>query len=129
MSGVEKRRFLRHNTSILVHVYTEETEQRLQALVNISEGGLAFESERPWPIGSKMRISWPAPLNFSFDFQNLEAKIIWCQPHETNEEGITHYEVGVEFSKPDLEAVDMTNLIEELYRQIGALQAESMTEE
>jgi Tfp pilus assembly protein PilZ len=126
MVNLEKRRFLRHSSSIPVRIHSSNEAQRLQSLLNIGEGGLAFESETAWPLGVKLRILWPIPLDFSLDIQELQGKVVWCRPHRETQEG-TLYEVGVEFIRPDSEAVDMTALIEELYQQLAEVQFEIFT--
>ncbi len=127
MSSQDKRRFQRHKSSILIHIHTAETTQHLQAMLNIGEGGLAFESEQSWVIGTRIRITWPAPLEFSLDFQELQGSVVWCT-RRTDEHEHTLFDVGVEFSRPDSEAVDMTALIEELYQQLEEIELEVLPE-
>lgn len=127
MNNQDKRRFQRHKSSILIHIHTAETTQHLQAMLNIGEGGLAFESELAWDIGAHIRITWPAPLEFSLDFQELHGNVVWCTRRIDENEHIV-FEVGVEFARPDSEAVDMTALIEELYQQLEEIELEVLPE-
>lgn len=109
----ESRRYFRHPSTIPITVsLTDETISNLQALNNISTGGLAFESERCWEKGTTLTINFHPPFNFSEELFKVYGRVVWCKKE-------SHYfTIGIEFLRPTDSAVDIVHLVEEMYQKI-----------
>jgi hypothetical protein len=109
----EHRRYLRHPTSIPITVtMADEKTMNLQALNNISTGGLSFESETAWKKGTAVGINFHPPFNFSKEILKVYGRVVWCKKVED------HFEVGIEFMKPTGSVVDVVQQIEDMYQQV-----------
>lgn len=110
----ESRRYLRHPTTIPITVtMADEKTVNLQALNNVSAGGLSFESEQPWKKGTAVSVSFHPPFNFSKEVFKIFGRVVWCKKAGDN------FEVGIEFMKPSESTVNVVQKIEEMYRRIG----------
>ncbi|RKZ40753.1 MAG: PilZ domain-containing protein [Gammaproteobacteria bacterium] len=81
------RHFMRHPTHIPIEVkQVTESSVNKEFLKDVSLGGLAFESDIPWEVGSiiNIRVLIAPPIE-------LAGKVVWC--HEVKKD----FEVGVEF--------------------------------
>jgi hypothetical protein len=87
MPAKNTRAFIRHAADVPIHVHTIAGNGRVQKAVNVSTGGLAFESEECLDPGSTvdLRIDQVAP-----PFE-AKALVAWCRPEAD------HYLVGVSF--------------------------------
>lgn len=109
----ENRRYLRHPTSIPITVtMADEKTINLQALNNVSVGGLSFESERAWEKGTAISINFHPPFNFSQELLKVYGRVAWCKKVDD------HFEVGIEFMKPIGSVMDEVQKIEDMYKQI-----------
>ncbi len=84
---------MRHPSTIPIEVVEGESNHTTHTVQNVSLGGLAFDADRPLPLGTVIgvRITFVRP-SFS-----AKARVMWCKPVDT------HFELGVEF----LEANDV----------------------
>jgi Tfp pilus assembly protein PilZ len=85
------RRFIRHPTDIPIQVVREDSATAIEAIRDISRGGLCFQYHKPLATGEMvcLKIALTEPV-----FET-HARVIWCQP----EDGA--WQVGVEFLDPD----------------------------
>jgi hypothetical protein len=81
------RQYIRHPADIPIEIRTAESRVARQRIRNVSEGGLAFESDSALPRGCviKLRISYVQPA-----FES-EARVVWCRA------ALRGYEMGVVF--------------------------------
>jgi hypothetical protein len=111
--GKESRQFFRHPTTIPITVtQTDETALNLQALSNISVGGLAFESEKCWEIGTTLTINFHPPFNFSEEIFKVYGEVVWCKKENR------YFSIGIKFLNPSDSAVDVVHLVEEMYQNV-----------
>ena len=91
MMSQHERAFIRHPADIPLEVSPHTVARTTGAVRNLSPGGLAFSSTRPYPIGSDIRLCIrcsPHPLD-------VLGQVMWC---ESSSEG---YEVGIAFYSPN----------------------------
>ena len=95
------RTFARYNTHLPVEIAMQNTET--ERLASISYGGMQLDSDIPMEIGQTFDFSLPI---ISPEFHTL-GKIKW------NRNAGDHYDVGVEFIKPDKAVTEI--LVEQVY--------------
>ena len=86
--GFVMRRYIRHPSDIPIEIVQQRSNDlSTENLMNVSLGGLSFQSKTPYTLGShlKIMISAVAPA------YEAVAKVRWC---DDQEEG--SYEIGVE---------------------------------
>ncbi len=88
------RKYIRHPVDVPIEVALdwaddEDDETVDQTITNVSLGGLAFVSPRPFDILSRVRISIPI-----LDQETtLVGNVVWC------EKSASGYEIGIEFER------------------------------
>lgn len=107
----EGRKYVRHPTSVPIEVWEfSQTEHNIQQLNNVGLGGLAFDSEAAWEIGSLIAVRvLIEPIII------LRGKVVWC--HNKGD----HFEVGVQFlelQKEVVEEVCQIEIYQKLIREI-----------
>lgn len=86
------RNYIRHPTSIPIHISSGDHLDQQVAINNLSAGGLCFFTNIPVKVGSVVDLSIP---NMAPDYQG-EGVIVWRRNQKP--EG---YEVGVRFANDD----------------------------
>ena len=98
------REYIRHPSDIPIDFHKVEDESlERECLLNISEGGLCFHSERKLREGSVILIEIPvrAPVF------KIAGVVVWCKQHDQ-----TDFEVGVQFQNITVES--SVRIIEEI---------------
>ncbi|WP_370981536.1 PilZ domain-containing protein [Agaribacterium sp. ZY112] len=119
------RRFIRHPSSIPVKIDTIECGRTSDqaSIINVSRGGLCFESHIALPKGAQLHISIP------IEKPPFEAvgQVAWC-----HQEG-GHYEVGLSFdencSAYNIRMVEQVCYIEHYRRSIEACEGRKLSSE
>jgi hypothetical protein len=93
----EQRQYPRYSTNAPIEVWQEESWQeepvpRLEHLLDVSSGGVAFESETDWKLGSIIilhlqLLNWPSC--------EATGEVVWCRKHNN------HFKIGVKFLDTD----------------------------
>ena len=93
----EQRQYPRYSTNAPIEVWQEESWQeepvpRLEHLLDVSSGGVAFESDTDWKLGSIIilhlqLLNWPSC--------EATGEVVWCRKHKN------HFKVGVKFLDTD----------------------------
>lgn len=85
-----RRRFIRHPAEfpIEVQAVVETNSPNIEYLHNISLGGLAFESDNEWKVGTLISIHITLDEDNKFTFEYF-GTVVWCRKRED------HFYVGV----------------------------------
>jgi len=100
------RRYIRHPSDIPIEVnqqnFQESEELATESLMNVSLGGLSFQSKEPYDLGRHIKICISA---VDPPFETV-AKVRWCDEAEGS------YEIGVELL--DKNAAFKTRMVEQV---------------
>ncbi|MFO1390070.1 PilZ domain-containing protein [Cellvibrio sp.] len=117
------RNYIRHPTSIPIHISAGAKSNEQVVVSNLSAGGLSFETDIPVRVGSVVDLSIPC---INPDYQG-EGVIVWRRSRKP-----TRFEVGVRFTNDDeyfrVRMVEQVCQIEE-YRQQLAEAGRKLTSE
>ncbi len=98
----ENRRFKRLNSQVLMQFIDLETQKiKSSQLVDISEGGLSFNTDEPLTEGKKIRLKMVVPTSYP-DPIKIEGQVKHC--HEMINNSL--YRVGIEFSSEFPETIE-----------------------
>lgn len=117
------RTYIRHPTTIPIHVCTDSDESSRVHARNLSAGGLCFITDKPVKVGSMVEFDIPVT---SPDYHG-RGVIMWRR-----EQSPQSYEVGVRFTSDD--EFFRTRMVEQVcqiedYRQRLALKGRKLTSE
>lgn len=92
MNMIKNRNFIRHPSGIPIDAQPIDQEDTHQnSMLNISEGGLAFESPEQLPIGAMISIKIPQ-IDLSF---HVTGKVVWVSEMDQG------FSIGVIFTDKD----------------------------
>lgn len=118
------RNYIRHPTSIPIHVSAGQYDKARVKANNLSAGGLSFITDIPVKVGSVVDLLIPC---VSPDYQG-EGIIVWRRSQEPQ-----GYEVGVRFANDDeyfrVRMVEQVCQIEEYRQQLAEVGRNLTTEE
>lgn len=117
------RTYIRHPTSIPIHVCTSGADESRVQVRNLSAGGLCFITDQPVKVGTVVEFDIPV---IKPDYHG-RGVIVWRR-----EQSSTEYEVGMRFTSDDeffrARMVEQVCQIED-YRQRLALKGRQITSE
>jgi Tfp pilus assembly protein PilZ len=87
MTELHERAYIRHPTDIPLEVSPESESHASAEIKNLSRGGLAFTTDRPYRIDSNVTLR----IDCQPSSVVVQSQVIWCESHDGQ------YEVGVAF--------------------------------
>lgn len=118
------RTYIRHPTSIPIHVSTQCDQQAPVLVRNLSEGGLCFVTDRPVKVGSIVEFD----IDLIKPDYHGSGVIVWRRVQSAD-----HFEVGVRFTSEDeyfrTRMVEQVCQIEDYRRQLADVGRELSSEE
>lgn len=123
--ATQERHYIRHPTDIPIHWSLGDfVPPGSEYLRNISEGGLAFVSQREVPVGATIDINIPV----RDPEVSIKGEVVWCRPGEG-----THFEVGVRFldagQRFKMRMVEQVCHIEHFKKELAAQEGRSLSGE